>query len=96
MNAYIKSHDRNNRQIAVWLFIVCAFVFAMIIVGGVTRLTESGLSMVNWKPISGIIPPLNEAQWTAEFDAYKEYPEYQKVNTGMSLDEFKNIFFWEY
>lgn len=68
----------------------------MIIVGGVTRLTESGLSMVNWKPISGIIPPLNEMQWMAEFEAYKQYPEYQKVNMGMTLDEFKNIFFWEY
>lgn len=96
MNAYIKPHDRNNRHIAIWLFVVCAFVFAMIVVGGVTRLTESGLSMVNWKPISGIIPPLNEEEWITEFDAYKEYPEYQKVNTGMSLDEFKNIFFWEY
>lgn len=80
----------------MWLFIVCAFVFAMIVVGGVTRLTESGLSMVNWKPISGIVPPLNEVEWTAEFNAYKAYPEYQKVNMGMSLEEFKNIFFWEY
>ncbi|MCP5381880.1 MAG: COX15/CtaA family protein [Kordiimonadaceae bacterium] len=68
----------------------------MVVVGGVTRLTESGLSMVNWKPISGVIPPLNDQQWTAEFEAYKQYPEYQKVNKGMSLDEFKNIFYWEY
>ncbi len=96
MNAYIKAKDRNNRHIAIWLFVVCAFVFAMIVVGGVTRLTESGLSMVNWKPISGIIPPLDGAEWAAEFEAYKQYPEYQKVNRGMSLDEFKNIFFWEY
>ncbi|MCC3861043.1 COX15/CtaA family protein [Pseudemcibacter aquimaris] len=96
VNSYIKAKDRNNRHIAMWLFVVCAFVFAMIVVGGITRLTESGLSMVNWKPISGIIPPLNEAEWMAEFDAYKEYPEYQKVNMGMTLDEFKNIFFWEY
>ncbi len=92
----VKSTDRDNRNIAMWLFVVCAFVFAMIIVGGVTRLTESGLSMVNWKPISGIIPPLNEVEWTTEFNAYKEYPEYQKINRGMTLDEFKNIFVWEY
>jgi cytochrome c oxidase assembly protein subunit 15 len=96
VNSYLKAKERNNRHITVWLFVVCAFVFTMIVVGGVTRLTESGLSMVDWKPISGIIPPLNEAEWMAEFDAYKQYPEYQKVNQGMSLDEFKNIFFWEY
>lgn len=96
MNQYLRVKDRNNRHVAIWLFVVCAFVFAMIVVGGITRLTESGLSMVNWEPISGVIPPLNEAEWNAEFDAYKQYPEYQKVNRGMSLDEFKNIFFWEY
>mgnify|MGYP000103146266 FL=1 len=96
MNSYIKTKDRNNRHVAIWLFFVCACVFAMIVVGGVTRLTESGLSMVNWTPISGIIPPLNQAEWAAEFSAYKQYPEYQKVNHGMSLEEFKNIFFWEF
>lgn len=96
MNQYLRAKDRNNRHVAIWLFIVCAFVFAMIVVGGITRLTESGLSMVNWEPISGIIPPLSEAEWNAEFDAYKQYPEYQQVNRGMSLEEFKNIFFWEY
>lgn len=96
VNTYLKEKDRNNRQIATWLFIVCAFVFAMIVVGGVTRLTESGLSMVDWKPISGVIPPLNETEWTEEFEAYKQFPEYQKVNMGMTLGEFKNIFFWEY
>ena len=88
--------NSNNRQVATWLFVVCAFVFSMIMVGGVTRLTESGLSMVNWQPISGIIPPLTEVEWDAEFEAYKQYPEYQKVNMGMGLDEFKSIFFWEY
>lgn len=96
MNQYLRTKDRNNRHVAIWLFIVCAFVFTMIVVGGITRLTESGLSMVNWEPISGIIPPLNESEWNAEFDAYKQYPEYQQVNMGMTLDEFKNIFFWEY
>lgn len=86
------------RPVAVsnWLFAVAALVFLMVVVGGITRLTESGLSMVRWEPISGIVPPLNDAQWQAEFEAYKAYPEYQKINRGMSLDEFKAIFFWEY
>ncbi len=88
--------NRNDRQIACWLLFVCAMIFCMVIVGGVTRLTESGLSMVNWKPLSGIIPPMNDAQWAEEFTAYQQYPEYQKVNHGMSLVEFKAIFFWEY
>lgn len=68
----------------------------MVIVGGITRLTHSGLSMVDWKPIMGTIPPLSEAEWQDVFDAYRQYPEYQKINKGMSLSEFKGIFFWEY
>jgi cytochrome c oxidase assembly protein subunit 15 len=68
----------------------------MVVVGGITRLTESGLSMVRWEPISGAIPPMNEAEWLAEFDAYRASPEYQKINRGMGLEEFKDIFFWEY
>lgn len=83
-------------RIARWLLVVAFMVFAMVVVGGITRLTESGLSMVRWEPISGIVPPLNEAQWHAEFDAYKATPEYRKINHGMSLGEFKSIFFWEY
>ncbi len=71
-------------------------VFAMVVVGGITRLTESGLSMVRWEPISGAIPPMTEEAWQAEFDAYRATPEYQKVNRGMSLAEFKDIYFWEY
>ncbi|TPD62757.1 heme A synthase [Emcibacter nanhaiensis] len=87
---------KNNRQIAFWLFSVCALIFLMIVVGGITRLTESGLSMVDWHPIHGVVPPLNEVEWQEEFNAYKQYPEYQKVNSGMTLEEFKGIFFWEY
>jgi cytochrome c oxidase assembly protein subunit 15 len=68
----------------------------MVVVGGITRLTESGLSMVRWEPVSGAIPPMNEAEWLAEFDAYRSSPEYQKINRGMSLEDFKDIFFWEY
>jgi len=88
--------QRNNRQIANWLFLVCAMIFFMVIVGGVTRLTESGLSIVQWQPVSGVIPPMSDSEWAKEFAAYKNYPEYQKVNKGMSLDDFKAIFYWEY
>jgi hypothetical protein len=75
---------------------VAALVFGMIVVGGITRLTESGLSIVEWAPVSGTLPPIGEAAWQAEFDAYKATPQYIQVNTGMSLAEFKNIYFWEY
>ena len=68
----------------------------MVVIGGITRLTHSGLSMVQWKPISGSIPPLNETDWQIEFDHYKQYPEYKLINNKMTLDEFKSIFFWEY
>lgn len=81
---------------AKWLFVVAFLVFVMIVVGGITRLTESGLSMVRWEPITGIVPPLSEADWQAEFDHYRSSPEYQVINRGMSLEDFKTIFFWEY
>ncbi|HZF43118.1 MAG TPA: COX15/CtaA family protein [Sphingomonadaceae bacterium] len=84
------------RAIANWLLSVAALVFGMIVVGGITRLTESGLSIVEWAPVSGTLPPIGEAAWQAEFDAYKATPQYIQVNTGMSLAEFKNIYFWEY
>jgi cytochrome c oxidase assembly protein subunit 15 len=85
-----------HRAIAIWLFAVAAMVFAMVVIGGVTRLTESGLSIVEWKPIAGTLPPLSDAAWQAEFDKYKQFPEYQKINRGMTLAEFKQIFFWEW
>nr|WP_314445127.1 COX15/CtaA family protein [uncultured Sphingomonas sp.] len=86
------------RPLAVsnWLLSLCALIFVMVVVGGITRLTESGLSITEWKPISGAIPPLTEAQWLREFELYKRIPEYQQINRGMSLAEFKNIFFWEW
>jgi cytochrome c oxidase assembly protein subunit 15 len=83
-------------QVAAWLLLCCALVFAMVVVGGVTRLTHSGLSMVEWQPIVGTIPPLDQNQWREVFEKYQQTPEYQKVNRGMSLDEFKGIFWWEY
>jgi len=88
--------QQRPRTLARWLIIVAAIVLVMLVVGGVTRLTESGLSMVRWQPISGFVPPLNAEQWIAEFKAYQATPEYLKINRGMSLDEFKAIFFWEY
>lgn len=88
------THD--NRQIALWLLVCCALIFVMVVLGGVTRLTRSGLSIVEWDPVMGAIPPLTQAQWDETFDQYKQTPEYQKVNAGMSLSEFKSIFWVEY
>lgn len=89
-------HHTNDRHIAVWLFVVAALIFSMVVLGGVTRLTRSGLSMVEWDPIMGAIPPLSQQQWQSTFDKYRQFPEYQKINRGMSLDEFKSIFWFEY
>lgn len=86
----------SDRRIALWLISVCALVFAMVVLGGVTRLTESGLSIVEWKPVTGVLPPFSEAAWQEEFAKYQAFPEYQKKNTGMSLEEFKTIFYFEY
>ncbi len=87
---------RTRRPVALWLLVCCALIFAMVVVGGVTRLTHSGLSIVEWQPIVGTLPPLNEAQWLETFGKYQLTPEYRKVNHAMSLDEFKGIFWWEY
>ena len=87
-----------NRELAVaaWLLACCALVFAMVVVGGVTRLTHSGLSIVEWQPIVGALPPLDEAAWQETFGKYKQTPEYRHVNPGMNLEGFKGIFWWEY
>jgi cytochrome c oxidase assembly protein subunit 15 len=85
-----------RRAIAAWLLVCCALVAVMVLVGGVTRLTHSGLSIVEWQPLVGTIPPLSESDWLAEFEKYKQTPEYRLVNHGMSLGEFKGIFWWEY
>lgn len=86
----------SRRTIALWLLACCALIFAMVVLGGVTRLTRSGLSIVEWDPVMGAIPPLSEIQWNEAFDKYKLTPEYQKVNSGMSLEEFKSIFYVEW
>ncbi len=84
------------RAIANWLVAVAGLVFVMIVVGGITRLTESGLSITRWDPVTGAVPPLNEADWQAAFDLYRDSPQYRQVNRGMSMDDFKFIYFWEY
>jgi cytochrome c oxidase assembly protein subunit 15 len=80
----------------MWLWCVAGLVFAMVLVGGATRLTESGLSIVEWKPVTGAVPPFGEADWQAEFAKYKTIPQYERLNRGMSLDEFKTIYWWEW
>ena len=79
-----------------WLIAVAALIAIMVLVGGATRLTESGLSIVEWKPVTGTLPPLNEAQWAQAFEGYKAIPQYRELNAGMSLAEFKTIFWWEW
>jgi len=86
----------DSKAVAAWLFVCCALIYAMIVLGGVTRLTHSGLSMVDWDPIMGIVPPMTEDGWRSVFEKYKQFPEYQKVNRGMSLAHFKEIFYVEY
>ncbi len=93
MNATPDFHDRAVR---LWLLAMAALVFAIVLVGGATRLTESGLSIVEWKPVTGTLPPLSQAQWQSEFEKYQAIPQYRERNRGMSLDEFKVIYWWEW
>src|ERR1043165_9948892 len=86
----------SRRAIRLWLLAVAALIFAMVLVGGATRLTESGLSIVQWQPVSGALPPLSQAEWQTAFDQYKTIPQYRELNAGMSLDEFKTIYWWEW
>lgn len=87
---------RSTRPVAWWLLGCALLIFGTIVLGGVTRLTESGLSIVEWRPVTGVMPPLSEADWQATFDAYKQFPEYRKLNRDMGLDDFKTIFWFEY
>ena len=88
--------DRSFHAIRIWLLIVAALVVATLLVGGATRLTESGLSIVDSMPVTGALPPLTEAQWAAEFEKYKQIPQYRELNRGMALSQFKTIFWWEW
>ena len=87
---------RDNRYVRGWLLIGCIMIFSMVIVGGITRLTHSGLSMSDYNLITGTIPPLNEAEWEQAFELYKQYPEFQKLNYDFTVEDFKKIYFWEW
>lgn len=87
---------KDNKKVIYWLLTGCILIFIMVVVGGITRLTHSGLSISNYKLISGTIPPMNEAEWIEAFDLYKQYPEYQKLNNHFGLEDFKDIYFWEW
>ncbi|MBC6440704.1 MAG: COX15/CtaA family protein [Rhodospirillales bacterium] len=86
----------DRRAVAIWLMVVAALVFGMVVLGGVTRLTESGLSMTDWNPVTGWIPPLSEPEWQEEFEKYRASPEYRQINRGMALADFKTIFWYEF
>lgn len=87
---------KDNKAVIYWLLTGCILIFIMVVVGGITRLTHSGLSISNYKLISGTIPPMNEVEWNEAFELYKQYPEYQKLNNHFTLEEFKDIYFWEW
>lgn len=89
------SHDR-LRAVRLWLFCAAAMIFATLVVGGATRLTESGLSIVEWNPVTGVLPPLSDSDWQSEFTKYQAIPQYRELNRGMSLNAFKTIFWWEW
>jgi cytochrome c oxidase assembly protein subunit 15 len=90
------SPETRNRQVAIWLLVCCALVFTMVVLGGVTRLTGSGLSMVEWRPIMGWLPPLSDVEWQRTFEMYQLSPEFQKINAHMDVHDFKGIFWLEY
>ena len=94
MTSFLRS-DR-SRPVAVWLFLVAALVLAMVVVGGATRLTDSGLSITEWKPLTGAIPPMSAKDWTGEFARYQQIPQYAQLNKGMTLGAFKTIYWWEW
>ncbi|TJY32856.1 COX15/CtaA family protein [Pontimicrobium aquaticum] len=87
---------KDNKKVFYWLLTGCFLIFVMVVVGGITRLTHSGLSISNYKLISGTIPPMNDLEWQEAFDLYKQYPEYQKLNNHFTLQDFKDIYFWEW
>jgi cytochrome c oxidase assembly protein subunit 15 len=92
----VQREPGNRRAVAAWLIGIAAMIFLMVVIGGVTRLTESGLSITEWKPVTGTLPPLTAADWQHEYELYKRIPEAQTVHLGITIEEFKRIFFWEY
>ena len=85
-----------SRPVGLWLALWCAMLVALVVIGGITRLTESGLSITEWKPVAGVLPPLSHAAWESEFARYQQIPEYRELHAGMTLGEFQRIYFWEY
>jgi cytochrome c oxidase assembly protein subunit 15 len=96
MSIETTAHEQSQGAVRIWLLAVAALLFAIIAVGGATRLTESGLSIVEWRPVTGVLPPLSLADWQAEFEKYQAIPQYQALNAGMTLDDFKVIYRWEW
>ena len=92
----MENKTKDNKKVIYWLLTGCILIFIMVVVGGITRLTHSGLSISNYKLISGTIPPMNDVEWVEAFNLYKQYPEYQKLNNHFSLQDFKDIYFWEW
>jgi cytochrome c oxidase assembly protein subunit 15 len=85
-----------DRAVGIWLLVCCAMLLGIVTIGGLTRLTDSGLSITEWRPVTGVLPPLSAADWQSEFERYQQIPEYQEINRGMTLAEFKGIYWWEY
>lgn len=96
MSLFLEDRARNRLLVRNWLYFVCFLIFVMVIVGGATRLTDSGLSITEWKPLLGAIPPLTIEDWNIAFEKYRLIPEYTEINKGMSLEEFKFIYWWEW
>ncbi|WP_417460763.1 COX15/CtaA family protein [Kordiimonas sp.] len=92
----IQTNDRDRRAVGIWLLFMAFTVFVMVVVGGATRLTESGLSIVDWRPVTGVLPPIGDEAWQAEFAKYQTSPEFKLKNYHMSIDDFKGIFYWEW
>jgi heme a synthase len=95
-NLSSRTEERNRRAVRIWLYAVFVVLIAIVMVGGATRMTGSGLSITEWKPIHGVIPPLNHTEWQEEFEKYQQIPQYEQINKGMTLDQFKGIFWWEW
>src|SRR5581483_6904030 len=96
MTAVSVTRNPEIQRVRAWLILVAVLIAGMVLVGGATRLTESGLSIVEWAPVTGVLPPMNAAQWSEAFEAYKTIPQYHELNSGMSLEQFKTIFWWEW
>ncbi len=88
--------EKDNKAVTTWLFVVCGLIMFMVVFGGYVRLTRSGLSIVEWKPVAGVIPPIGDEAWQLEFEKYQQTPEFQKVNKNMTVDDYKGIFYVEY